>query len=463
MTDQAGDVPFWDLERYRRDHSQPAEGTGGRHDGGGRDGGRDGGGRDGGGYGYTERKRPVLKLKFTASGGVLFLAALRGALFSILTLGLHRFWMITRLRRFYWSGIRIDGDPLEYTGRGIEKLLGFLFALVVLAAYLGAVQLGLTFLGLSFAADDPAVLQASLQLGTLAAIPLIFFATYRAQRYLLARTRWRGIRFGLGPGALGYTRRALLLSLLTLLTLGLAYPYQHYRLAKYVTDRAYFGDLEFTQEGGWGELFAQWIWIYIIAGFCGLMLWGLIDNPQDAAAGFLGAIAITFGATALLLAYQRYTIAAFRILWNNRYLGDSRFECDLSAGRVLWIYFGGGFATSLCTALVGGGVAFLLISWGATASDLTVFQQFEATNDPAVLWPAWPIALAGVVSYLVLLSVGFAFGQLFVSLPVLRAKVEATRINDPQLLALSRQREADRAGEAGGFADALGVDVGAGI
>ncbi|MEO0621557.1 MAG: DUF898 family protein [Pseudomonadota bacterium] len=454
MTEQTGDVPFWDLERYKRD---PAEQRRLREEEAALDGR------------YADRAAPGrprekgLRLKFTGSGSVLFLAALRGAIFSILTIGLHRFWMITRLRRFYWAAIRIDGDPLEYTGRGIEKLLGFLLAIVVLAAYLGAVNLGLTFMGLSFAADDPLVLEATLQLSLLAALPLIYYATYRAQRYILSRTRWRGIRFGLDAGAWGYTRRATLLSILSLITLGLAYPYQHYKLSKYMTDRAWFGDLGFYQDGSWGELFAQWIWLYLVAAIGGVMVWGLVDNPGDPAAGFLGAIALTFGFTVMLLLYQRYTIAAFRVLWNNRYLGDSKFECDLNAGRVLWIYFGGGFATSMCTFLVGGGIAFLLIMAAMPVSDMAAFQAFELSGDPADLLPAAPLGIAAVVSYLIMLSVGFAFGQLFVSMPVLRAKVESMRISDPELLSQSRQREAERAGEAGGFADALGVDVGAGI
>ena len=53
--------------------------------------------------------------------------------------------MRTRLRRWYWSAIRPGGHPLEYVGDPIEKLLGFLFAVVVLAFYIGIVNLVLMF------------------------------------------------------------------------------------------------------------------------------------------------------------------------------------------------------------------------------------------------------------------------------------------------------------------------------
>ena len=39
------------------------------------------------------------------------------------------------------------GDAFEYTGTGLEKLLRFLIALVILALYLGILQVVLTFVG----------------------------------------------------------------------------------------------------------------------------------------------------------------------------------------------------------------------------------------------------------------------------------------------------------------------------
>lgn len=83
----------------------------------------------------------------------------------------------------------------------------------------------------------------------LAAVPLFFFAAYGARRYLMARTRWRGIRFGMDNGAWGYTFRAMWYWFLTLMTGGLLCPYQQLKLSKYLTDRTYFGDLKFEQNG----------------------------------------------------------------------------------------------------------------------------------------------------------------------------------------------------------------------
>ena len=62
---------------------------------------------------------------------------------------MYRFWMKTRLRRWYWSSIRPGGHPLEYVGDPIEKLLGFCIAVVILAFYIGIVNLLLIFVSFS--------------------------------------------------------------------------------------------------------------------------------------------------------------------------------------------------------------------------------------------------------------------------------------------------------------------------
>ena len=56
----------------------------------------------------------------------------RGAALELVTAGFYRFWLATDIRRHLWSNTLIDGDAAEYTGRGKELLIGFLFALAIL-------------------------------------------------------------------------------------------------------------------------------------------------------------------------------------------------------------------------------------------------------------------------------------------------------------------------------------------
>ncbi|MEM7521916.1 MAG: DUF898 family protein [Pseudomonadota bacterium] len=189
-------------------------------------------------------KSAELDIDFAGTRGALFWLALKTGVLTILTLGLYRFWMKTRLRRFYWSAIRPGGHPMEYVGTPLEKLLGFFIAVVILTFYIGIVNLILMFV--SFAVFS------SASLGYLASfagvIPIWFYARYRARRYTLARTRWRGVRFGLEPGAWGYALRALWYWALTIVTCGILWPRMTFLLEKYRTDRTFFGSARLHQK-----------------------------------------------------------------------------------------------------------------------------------------------------------------------------------------------------------------------
>ncbi len=194
--------------------------------------------------------------RYSGNGGEIFRLAFKTGLLTIITLGIYRFWAKTRIRRYVWSNVALDGDRLEYTGTGLEKFLGFLFAVVILAVYLGLVQLILFFFGLHFVFEPRTDAEMLMQLAVFyisffALIPLILFASYRARRYMMARTRFRGIRFGMESAAWGYVWRAILHGLLSAVTLGIMLPRQTFYLEKYKTDRSHFGDARFEQGGKW--------------------------------------------------------------------------------------------------------------------------------------------------------------------------------------------------------------------
>lgn len=463
MSDDKEGLKPWDIERYRRAGLEAERRPDLRPSGeeelvlvGGAGGVGTGGLDDRG-------ERAEARPRYARSGPSLFWLALRGSLLTILTLGIYRFWLVAALRRHYWNAIRIEGDPLEYTGTGLEKLIGFLLAIVILAVYLGLVNLGLTFVGLSYLEGNPFALQISV----LAAVPLLFFATYRARRYVIGRTRWRGIRFGMQDGAWAYTARALGYWLVTLMTLGLLYPLNQFRLTKFMVDRTWFGDLRFQQNGSWVGLFAYWVWLYIVLGMMGLVFWGMAADPGNPSTQVIGAIIAFAGYLALFVMFMRYEVIAFRYMWSNRTLGGARFQNDVSPGNIISVYVVGTLLVGICTLLV---VIALSLAVGAAAMAAigpTEFPELGRSidNPMASIGQAEAIVLAAVTifAYLVALSFAFSFSQIFITRPILMRKAEATTIHNAQALTASRQRAHDKATEAGGFADALGVDVGAGF
>ena len=111
----------------------------------------------------------------------------RGAALLMVTLGIYRFWLTTDMRRFLWANTEIAGEALEYTGTPFELLIGFLVAIAMLIPL---------YAGFFVAALDLGLLgQISGMLGFAALSVLGQYAIYRARRYRLTRTVYRGLRF----------------------------------------------------------------------------------------------------------------------------------------------------------------------------------------------------------------------------------------------------------------------------
>src|SRR6185369_16356525 len=151
-------------------------------------------------------------------GGVRFLGQrrsywrllIRGAALLMLTLGIYRFWLVTDVRRYLWSNTEIAGEPLEYSGTPLE-----LGTIGKLSGATGFAALGI--------------------IGQ--------YAIYRARRYRLTRTIFRGLRFHQEGSAWAFAFRAVAWWAVTALTLGLAYPFQVASLERYKMRHTYYGDL----------------------------------------------------------------------------------------------------------------------------------------------------------------------------------------------------------------------------
>ncbi len=192
-------------------------------------------------------------------GGIV----LGNTLLGLVTLGFYRFWGKTRLRRYIWSRLRLFGDRLEYTGTGKELFFGFLIALAVLIPL--SIVFGLTD---AFLASGSTVLQIGMQIVWYLLFGfLIGMAIYRARRYRMTRTLWRGIRFGLTGSSSAYALRFLGYGLLTFLTLGLARPVGEVRLQSFVMNNSWFGTGQFSFQGRAGDLFGRWVLCWLLIPF----------------------------------------------------------------------------------------------------------------------------------------------------------------------------------------------------
>ncbi|WP_319637388.1 YjgN family protein [Kangsaoukella pontilimi] len=401
---------------------------------------------------------PTLSTDFAGRRWPLFKLSIRTGLLTVLTVGLYRFWMKTRLRRFYWSSIRPGGHPMEYVGQGIEKLLGFLIAVVILAFYIGIVNLLLMFVSFSLFDGNYAAYVASF----VGVIPLWFYARYRARRYVLARTRWRGIRFGVDPGAWGYAWRAMLYWGLTILSGTLLWPLMTHRLEKYRIDRTWFGDRQLEQGGRWTGLIKGMIpfWI-VLALVVGFVVWGYVLTPEgtfsteDSLEALLGGLVISL--PFLAIAFAWYSVRSFRVLTATKSAGPIRFESRARTPRVIGIYMLGFTATWLLTSLLA--IVLLVAYFGLLF--LAVGAEFSLDDLDNLTAPGLPLQLLGFAVYFLIFIIWGAFQHIFVTLPLWRHYAETLEIVGSEGLHDIRQRARDEHHEAEGFAEAL--DLGAAI
>ena len=202
---------------------------------------------------------PPLPVAFTGDRGEFRRLVTRGAGLELITVGFYRFWLATDIRRHLWSNTIIDGDAAEYTGRARELLIGFLFALAILVP----IYLAYFLVGLEVE-----------RFKAFASIPLFLFfylfgqfAIYRARRYRLTRTVWRGVRFWMDGSGWAYAGQALLWGIGTALTLGLLLPWREAALERYKMSHSYYGDLQGSFEGNGWEFFKRGWWLWLLAPF----------------------------------------------------------------------------------------------------------------------------------------------------------------------------------------------------
>ena len=195
---------------------------------------------------------------------------IKGAALLLITLGIYRFWLMTDVRRFLWSNTEIAGETLEYDGLATELLIGFLFAIAILIPIYVAIAMT------TLALDLPDFASA---IGGLALF-VVFgeFARYRARRYRLTRTVFRGLRFHQDGSGWLYALYAILWWILIIVSLGLAYPWAQANLQRYMMRHTSYGKLPGRFEGSGWRLFVR-----------GLPLWLGIVSPLLVAAGLLAA------------------------------------------------------------------------------------------------------------------------------------------------------------------------------
>lgn len=258
---------------------------------------------------------PLVPVMFDGDLRAFFRLIGLGAFFQLITFGFYRFWLSTYIRRHLWSNTSAEGDPVEYTGTPIELLIGFLFALAIL------VPVYIVYFALGAWAE---IYQAFASLPLLLFFYLfIQFALYRARRYRMSRTVWRGARFWMRGSGWDYAWRAVLSTVPVAFTLGLLLPWRSALLERFKMKNSYYGALQGSFDGTAGALFsAGWpFWL----GAVGLAIASVFFPPLM----WLGAPFI----------YACYRAIEWRWWVSGIRFGEVRFTSDLATGALIDLYW----------------------------------------------------------------------------------------------------------------------------
>jgi uncharacterized membrane protein YjgN (DUF898 family) len=275
-----------------------------------------------------------VKVDFSGDRGDFFRLVRNGAGLEVITVGFYRFWLATDIRRHLWSHTSVEGDAPEYTGRGRELLIGFLFALAIL------VPIYVAYFIVTIEAE---------RYKAFASVPLFLFfylfgqfAIYRARRYRLTRTVWRGVRFWMDGSGWAYAMRAAGWALLTIVTLGAALPWREAALERYKMRHCHYGDLQGSFEGAGSVLFKRgWkLWLAVLSPFLLGIVLGVANGGHKApvAAG-VAVLATLIWLIALPFIYGAFKAIEWRWWLSGIRFGDVSFDSDLSAHDLYGLYW----------------------------------------------------------------------------------------------------------------------------
>jgi uncharacterized membrane protein YjgN (DUF898 family) len=189
-------------------------------------------------------------------------------LLNILTLGFYRFWAKTQVRQHIWSSVHINDEPLEYTGTGWELFKGFLLVFfIMLLPYGVAVAIAHQIQG------PESAIAIGLQLFFFLAIYVLWgFALYKARKYQLQRTKWRGVRGALVGSAMTYSLLYFGSLIAKSMSFGWATPVMNTVLAEQITNDMRFGDAAFKFRGRAGPLYPTYALCWFLSLIAGVLL-----------------------------------------------------------------------------------------------------------------------------------------------------------------------------------------------
>jgi uncharacterized membrane protein YjgN (DUF898 family) len=401
--------------------------------------------------------------RFVGRQGTYWRLMLHGAILLLFTLGIYRFWLATDQRRFLWGNTEIAGDALEYTGTARELLIGFLIAIAVLVPIYGGFFLAALDLGII------GKLSGVLAFALLALFGQ--FAIYRARRYRLTRTVLRGVRLHQTGSAWVYAVYSIGWWTITLLTVGLAYPWAQANLERYKMRHTHYGDVRGRFAGSGTALFLRGflMWLIVAGPIAGALVYaiGSIDwtalgeaiehggsnvigtiessSPNFAAGLAAVSIAATWSSMAAAALYPAFQAMTLRWWTSGLRFGDMAATSRLRTGQMYGLYL----------RFMGYSLLFGIVLSIAAAVLFFLIQSLLKLGGDAFAEAGGVVA--GVIGYVAVMLGYSTLYQVIVKLRLWKLSFETAELSGLHALDTVKAAGAASSAFGEGLADALDV------
>jgi uncharacterized membrane protein YjgN (DUF898 family) len=407
-------------------------------------------------------QRAAGAVQFIGKEAAYWRLRIKGAALLMLTLGLYRFWFATDVRRYLWSHSEIGGETLEYSGLATELLGGFLLAIAIV----GPLYTAIATAALALNAADEAI----VAVGILLVVLLSQFALYRARRYRLTRTVFRGVRFDQHGSAWRYAPLALLWWTLAVVSLGLAYPWAQANLQRYKMRHTSYGDLPGAFAGSGFALFLRVapIWLLVIGPIIAALLaldrmvdWNAVNammaqgggKPLALLVGNSGLdvfVVVTAAAgvsvAAAVLLYPLFAAIMMRWWISGLRFGVVTVRSHLSVAQVYRIYLR--FLLYV--------VPYVLAVSAVGGASLFASGRIAGSNHDSMLTELFA-SLLSLAIYVVIMLGASTIYQVVVTFAMWRAALQTAAFCGAETLGTVRAAGAPDSALGEGLADALGV------
>ena len=280
--------------------------------------------------------------------------ALPNLLLTIVTLGIYRFWATARERRYLWSRTRFVDEHLEWAGTGKELFFGFVLVVVLF----GVPYFATSFLAQALIARGHELLGALL--GFLAIFAIFYLggvARFRALRYRLSRTRWRGIRGGSDAQGFVFGLSYMWKTMVGWLPAGLLVPWSMTSLWNERWEKMSFGPFGVESDASANDVFARFLLFYLapFVLFGGALAFGIMGRfamyggaGGNGISAFLALVGLAlffyFGLGLIAVAFYAkfYRVAVGGMRWRNLHFSFEASTLDwvkLLVGDVLLVIF----------------------------------------------------------------------------------------------------------------------------